>query len=206
MASKLTEGNAEIAKQLERAKAVLAVSRAKLEAQEQAEAGLVVEEEEEKSVPFFAMDTADENGKKDKVVKDKNEAGLFTTDGDLMAKLSEEEEWESRSLLEVFEDEKEKKPVSMNVDRDIAASMYNLRKHLQTDDFMKIFDKRNFFIGDPWKEKISVDLDLVLFVGSKLLFSWVWSTHLVKKDPNHLSVTWKRNEWIKTTIEWHCSI
>jgi len=149
MASKLTEGNAEIAKQLERAKAVLAVSRAKLEAQEQAEAGLVVEEEEEKSVPFFAMDTADENGKKDKVVKDKNEAGLFTTDGDLMAKLSEEEEWESRSLLEVFEDEKEKKPVSMNVDRDIAASMYNLRKHLQTDDFMKIFDKRNFFIGDP---------------------------------------------------------
>lgn len=152
MGSKSTDGNTEITKQLERAKAALAISRAKMEAQEQAEAGLIEEEKEEntddKAVPFFAMNADDENGKKDRVVKDKNEDGGFTTDGDLMAKLSEEEEWESRPLLEVFQNEKEESPKAMNIDRDIGQSMYNLRKSLQTEDFMKIFDKRNRFIGD----------------------------------------------------------
>mmetsp|Transcript_12497 Transcript_12497/g.29614 ORF Transcript_12497/g.29614 Transcript_12497/m.29614 type:complete len:209 (+) Transcript_12497:267-893(+) len=152
MAPKLNEGNAEITKQLERAKAALAVSRAKMEAQEQAEAGLLEEEKkenekEEESVPFFAMNT-DDAGKKEKVIKEKNENGLFTTDGDLMAKLSEEEEWEPRPLLEVFQNEKEKTADAMNIDRDIGQSMYNLRKSLQTEDFRKIFDKRNRFIGD----------------------------------------------------------
>ena len=151
MAPKLNEGNAEITKQLERAKAALAVSRAKMEAQEQAEAGLVEEEKndqgKDKNVPFFAMTTTD-TGKKEKVIKDKNEDGLFTTDGDLMAKLSEEEEWESRPLLEVFQNEKEKSPDAMNIDRDIGQSMYNLRKSLQTEDFRTIFDKRNRFIGE----------------------------------------------------------
>ena len=155
MGSKSTEVNDEIAKQLERAKAALAVSRAKMEAQEQAEAGLIDEEEnEDKSegkdaVPFFAMNVVDENGKKDRVIKDKNEDGGFTTDGDLMAKLSEEEEWESRPLLEVFQNEKEETPEAMGIDRDIGQSMYNLRKSLQTEDFHKIFDKRNRFIGEP---------------------------------------------------------
>jgi len=153
MVSKPTERNDDITKQLERAKAALAVSRAKMEAQEQAEAGLVAEEKEgkneEKSVPFFAINTTDDNGKKEKVIKDKNKDGLFTTDGDLMAKLSEEEEWEPRPLLEVFKNEKEKGPSAMNIDRDIGQSMYNLRKSLQTEDFMKIFDKRNHFIGEP---------------------------------------------------------
>jgi 2,4-dienoyl-CoA reductase-like NADH-dependent reductase (Old Yellow Enzyme family) len=152
MASKPTEGNVEITKQLERAKAALAVSRAKMEAQEQADAGLVADEKEEKNdekdVPFFAVNTADDNDKKEKVIKDKNEEGLFTTDGDLMAKLSEEEEWESRPLLEVFQNEKEKTPETMNIDRDIGQSMYNLRKSLQTEDFRTIFDKRNRFIGE----------------------------------------------------------
>lgn len=152
MASKPTNGNAEITKQLERAKAALAISRAKMEAQEQVDAGLLEEDKEakieENKVPFFAMNTADNNGKKEKVIKDKNENGLFTTDGDLMAKLSEEEEWESRPLLEVFKNEKEKTPDALNIDRDIGQSMYNLRKSLQTEDFSKIFDKRNRFIGE----------------------------------------------------------
>ena len=142
----------DITKQLERAKAAIAISRAKMEAREQAEAGLDAEDTEEKSdekaVPFFAMNTADDDSKKDKVIKDKNEDGGFTTDGALMAKLSEEEEWESRSLLDVFTNEKEK-PDAMNIDRDIGQSMYNLRKTLQTEDFMRIFDKRNRFIGEP---------------------------------------------------------
>jgi len=153
MALKPTERNDDITKQLERAKAALAVSRAKMEAQEQAEADLVAEEKEGKNegkcVPFFAINTADDDGKKEKVIKDKNKDGLFTTDGDLMAKLSEEEEWEPRPLLEVFQNEKEKGPSAMNIDRDIGQSMYNLRKSLQTEDFMKIFDKRNHFIGEP---------------------------------------------------------
>jgi len=152
MTSKPNEGNSEIMKQLERAKAALAVSRAKMEAQEQAEAGLIEDESEDKkdkeNVPFFAMSAADESGKKDKVIKDKNEDGLFTTDGDLMAKLSEEEEWESRPLLDVFQNEKEKAPEAMGIDRDIGQNMYNLRKSLQTEDFAKIFDKRNRFIGE----------------------------------------------------------
>ena len=152
MGSKSTEVNDEIAKQLERAKAALAVSRAKMEAQEQAEAGLVDEhkkdEKSDEAVPFFAMNADDENGKKGRVIKDTNESGGFTTDGDLMAKLSEEEQWESRPLLEVFQNEKEKPPEAMGIDRDIGQSMYNLRKSLQTEDFNKIFDKRNRFIGD----------------------------------------------------------
>lgn len=154
MGSKSAEVNDEIAKQLERAKAALAVSRAKMEAKEQAEAGLLDEDDDEEekkddeAVPFFAMNADDENGKKEKVIKDKKENGAFTTDGDLMAKLSEEEEWESRPLLEVFQNEREEKTEAMNIDRDIGQSMYNLRKSLQTEDFMKIFDKRNRFIGE----------------------------------------------------------
>mmetsp|Transcript_44099 Transcript_44099/g.44770 ORF Transcript_44099/g.44770 Transcript_44099/m.44770 type:complete len:297 (-) Transcript_44099:142-1032(-) len=161
---KNTNSNDETRKILERAKALIAVSRAKIEAQEQEEAILLLLEDKndedgktdkksskKNNVPFFAssssMNSDIDNVKKtEKVIKNKNEdTGLFTTDGDLMAKLSEEEEWESRSLLEVVE----KTVKSKNVDRDIAKSIYNLRKSLQTSDFTKIFDKRNRFIGDP---------------------------------------------------------
>ena len=160
--------NEDIMKQLERAKATIAVSRAKIEAQE-AFVKYIKEaddkqndsnDKEKEIVPFFATANNDNdnsntsNGKKEKVIKDKNEdTGSFTTDGELMAKLSEQEEWESRPILEVFETEEqegEKKSFNAkNVDRDIAKSMFNLRKSLQTEDFMKIFDKRNIFIGDP---------------------------------------------------------
>ena len=89
MAAEPTEGKAEITKQLERAKAALAVSRAKLEAQEQAEAGLIDDVNKEKSngkdVPFFAMNSVDDNEKKEKVIKDKNEDGLFTTGCDVQS-------------------------------------------------------------------------------------------------------------------------
>jgi hypothetical protein len=159
--------NEEIMKQLERAKAAIAVSRVKIEAQEAFVAFIREADDkqdaskEKENVPFFATandsdnnSSTNSNGKKEKVIKDKNEdTGSFTTDGELMAKLSEEEEWESRPILEVFETEEqegEKKSFNAkNVDRDIAKSMFNLRKSLQTEDFMKIFDKRNIFIGDP---------------------------------------------------------
>ncbi|KAL3912760.1 MAG: hypothetical protein SGARI_000989, partial [Bacillariaceae sp.] len=154
----------EVTRQLERARAVLEASRAKMEARERAAEQEFAATEDEKNgtgamgtaVPFFATTQNDNeedgknNGKRDMVIKDQNQDGLFTTDGDLMAKLSEEEEWECRSLFEVFENERrgqQEKDDSLAA-RDVAASIYGLRKVLQTEDFQKIFDKRNRFIGE----------------------------------------------------------
>jgi hypothetical protein len=155
----------EINKQLERAKAVLEISRAKMEARELAAASAAAGATGDDSskdpkarrkgplgtdVPFFATQevVAKKDGKKEKVIKNKNKEGLFTTDGDLMAKLSEEEEWESRPLLEVFQNERGDAPKDSLADRDVAASIFNLRKVLQTEDFQRIFDQRNRFIGE----------------------------------------------------------
>ena len=33
-------------------------------------------------------------------------------------------------------------------DRDVVASIWNLRKTLHNDDFVRVFDKQNRFIGD----------------------------------------------------------
>ena len=33
-------------------------------------------------------------------------------------------------------------------ERDLAASIYNLRKVLKTEDFRRVFDSRNRFIGE----------------------------------------------------------
>jgi len=79
---------------------------------------------------------------------------LVTADGEKMAKLSEEEPWEYRSLLDVFENERDvnedvySKASQQLAQRDVAASIYNLRKELKTEDYRKIFDKRNRFIGE----------------------------------------------------------
>jgi hypothetical protein len=133
----------EISRQVARAKILLAKTKEKMEAAEVAE-----ERPKVGNVPFFA--SADRSPKKEKVIKTQNkETGLITTDGDLMATLSEEEEWEPRPLLEVFRDENEVSLVAQGLaQRDVAASIYNLRKTLQNDDFMKIFNKKNYFIGE----------------------------------------------------------
>jgi hypothetical protein len=155
----------DVARQLQRARAALEVSRAKMAAREQdVENEFTVTMKNEKSaavlkngtmgpeVPFFATLSSASNEKanckRKKVIKSQNEEGLFTTDGDLMAKLSEEEEWESRSLLEVFESERNKPEKNHLAERDVAASIFYLRKQLQTQDFERIFDKRNRFIGE----------------------------------------------------------
>lgn len=191
----LASGNSEeeIDRQLQRARAVLAVSRAKMEAldddvgeTDDLVTGVDLATPTVKSngriirgngdalplasnVPFFAtVSRANSNekkndyqqndetyvgseSKKEKVIKSKNkDTGLFTTDGDLMAKLSEEEEWEPRPLLQVFSNERKTTPTQDHLaDRDVAASIYGLRKSLQLEDFQKIFDKRNRFIGEP---------------------------------------------------------
>lgn len=155
----------EVTRQLERARAVLEVSRAKLAAREQAaENEFAAKAKNGKTttapairmgpeVPFFATQSTNgmaekKNGKREQVIKAQNEEGLFTTDGDLMAKLSEEEEWESRSLFEVFQNERSRPEKDALADRDVAANIFNLRKQLQTEDFQRIFDKRNRFIGE----------------------------------------------------------
>ncbi|KAL3937362.1 MAG: hypothetical protein SGBAC_007529 [Bacillariaceae sp.] len=139
----------EISKQVARAKELLAKSKAKIE---EKELEVLNEEKKEKSdpVPFFAAKSAstDQASRKKKFTKNKNEeTGLATFDGDKMVELSASEEWEVRPLNQVFENES-KESDDPFANRDVAASIFNLRKTLQTDDYLKIFDKRNRFIGE----------------------------------------------------------
>jgi len=149
----------EISQGVQRARALLEKSKAKLAAQD----GAASSEQQQTQLPFFASQTASSgssstiNGteRREQVTKylDKT-TGLITTDGEKMAAMSEQEEWENRSLLDVFETERAewddgKSTASKRLaERDVAASIYNLRKLLQMDDYRKIFDKRNRFIGE----------------------------------------------------------
>jgi hypothetical protein len=146
----------EITRQLERAKELIAKSKAKLETKgavsldnEGVDGGDDTEDAAEgtKNVPFFAAKVKAKENKRDQVVKATNADGLVTIDGDLMAKLSEAEEWEVRSLVEVFEDQQKMSEEPL-VNRDVAQSIMGLQKVLQTADYLKIFDKRNRFIGE----------------------------------------------------------
>eukprot|EP00979_Chaetoceros_neogracilis_P019119 scaffold11812_cov267-Chaetoceros_neogracile.AAC.1 len=94
--------------------------------------------------------SAEKSDKKTSVLKSKNEvSGLSTYDGDLMAALSEEEDWELKGMFDVFDDEIEESDVSKNLGkRDVAASILNLRRSMHNDDYRRIFDKRNFYIGE----------------------------------------------------------
>ena len=87
--------------------------------------------------------------KKTSVTKSIDDNGLITTDGELMAALSEEEDWELKDLMDVFEDEiADSKGTSTLADRDVAASILNMRMNMHNEDYRKVFDKRNFFIGE----------------------------------------------------------
>jgi di/tripeptidase len=139
----------EITRQLERARALIAKTKAKIEAQEVADAEGTTTTGAAANVPFFASKDNKSNSKKDKVIKTQNEDGLFTTDGDLMAQMSESEEWEVRPLNEVFQTEKEiTRKTNKLANRDMSAGIQGLQRVLQTEDYLKIFDKRNRFIGD----------------------------------------------------------
>lgn len=107
------------------------------------------------NVPFFATlhDTGMQN-KRDIVIKSRNDDGLITVNGEEMAKLSEEEMWSARPLGEVFENElnEDEDVYALATEslrqRDVAASIFNLRKSMQPQDYQKIFDKKNYFIGE----------------------------------------------------------
>jgi hypothetical protein len=91
--------------------------------------------------------------KEEDVIKYRNpETGLFTTDGELMAALSVEEEWEAKALLDVFESElEEESEVSKQIaNRDVVSSVRNLKRELQNEDYDAIFDKKNRFIGEDY--------------------------------------------------------
>eukprot|EP00978_Attheya_sp_CCMP212_P018528 scaffold50805_cov45-Attheya_sp.AAC.2 len=138
-----------VSNQISKAKELLAKAKLKLEAREKASS------ESENQVPFFAAQNApstrtDSVSKRDQVTKSKNDAtGLITTDGEKMAAMSEQEQWENRSLGEVFENEtKAREFKSGHVERDVAMSIFNLRRSMKNEDYKRIFDSKNYLIGE----------------------------------------------------------
>ena len=120
------------------------------------------------ALPFFAARASSSstttNSKK---IKSKTQTGSIIADGESMAILSKSEPWEIRSLSQLKfreeatldydgntdedatnEDGTGKTTSSSLADRDVASSIYNLRKMLRNEDFMKVFDSRNRFIGE----------------------------------------------------------
>ena len=98
--------------------------------------------------------TTDSNNLK---VKSRNsDTGLVMADGERMAEISEDEPWEYRSIYEMFDNNNnndaettsDNKPLRVEMKTDVMASIQNLRKVLQQEDYRKIFDPRNRFIGE----------------------------------------------------------
>lgn len=141
----------DIQNQLAKARKLLEETKAKVAASEQAK-------EQNSETQLNSNDTENDDEettttKRESVIKSTNEeTGLITTDGELMAALSEEEEWEVKSLMDVFESESENGRHDVIDDglasRDVAASIFNLRLKMQEGDYKRIFDKRNRFIGE----------------------------------------------------------
>jgi hypothetical protein len=148
----------EVNRRLVRAKEVLKMSKAKLESRaSQATAGGASKAPVGAAgVPFFASKkvTVDPQ-RRESVIKARDEiTGLVTADGEKMAAMSEQEEWQVRSLFDLFENEMGEtadvysQTSQQLADRDLVVGVWNLRKHMHTADYMKIFDKKNFFIGE----------------------------------------------------------
>lgn len=150
-----------VAAQIEKAKRLLEDARKKQKEQEAAaasgaEAGSQAEGEDSK-LPFFAAKshaaTAAEHARK---IKSTTASGEIVADGAAMATMSQSEPWEVRSLDQMFDKEARMDYDGNEVEgegsglaeRDLAASIYNLRKALQNDDFRKVFNSRNRFIGE----------------------------------------------------------
>jgi hypothetical protein len=141
----------------EKARALLVKSKAKLLAANRQKGGET--NEQVSTLPFFASQILQERPadavRRAEVIKSRDEkTGLITTHGEKMAAMSEKEDWEVRSLSDVFDNELEE-----NADvyamasrqlagRDVAASIWNLRKTLKTEDYHIIFDPKNYFIGE----------------------------------------------------------
>jgi hypothetical protein len=153
-------GDDEINQGVLRARALLEKTKAKLAAQAASKALSEANsddggDEKTEAVPFFAASSqpagaVDNTQRRDQVTKYRDEAtGLITTDGEKMAAMSESEVWETRSLLDMNDTVPDKSTASKRLaDRDVAASIFNMRRHLQVNDYRKIFDTKNRFIGE----------------------------------------------------------
>lgn len=153
----------DIQQQLAKAKALLEKTKAKLEKEEQpangdssspSQSSSSSGDSQKEALPFFAV-VGRSPEKMKEVIKSRNEeTGLVTADGEKMAELSESEQWEARPLGEVFENELNENEDLYSManeqlaERDVAASIWNLRKTLQGNDYRAIFDKKNRFIGE----------------------------------------------------------
>mmetsp|Transcript_14436 Transcript_14436/g.23534 ORF Transcript_14436/g.23534 Transcript_14436/m.23534 type:complete len:264 (-) Transcript_14436:217-1008(-) len=113
------------------------------------------------ALPFFAQQsftaTAIDHTQK---IKSKTKSGDIIADGDTMTSLSNSEPWERRSLSDIGFESEARSDYDGNLiaadedvkrklaERDLAASIYNLRKVMQNEDFRRVFDARNRFIGE----------------------------------------------------------
>lgn len=157
-----------VAAQIRKARKLLRDAKKKMEAETTATAATngksstTTKEEQPSPLPFFAQQSftaaAIDNTRK---IKSKTKSGEIIADGDTMTSLSNSEPWERRSLSDIgFQSEARSDfdgnlvEVDLNgnlgglAERDLAASIYNLRKVLRNEDFKKVFDSRNWFIGE----------------------------------------------------------
>jgi hypothetical protein len=153
----ILNGEEEIAQGVLRARALLEKTKAKLAAQAASKALSDAnggDDGKTQALPFFASQSAgavDDTQRREQVTKSTSATGLITIDGEKMAAMSEQEVWETRSLLDLNsgDDGAGKSTASKRLaDRDVAASIFNLRRHLQVNDYRKIFDTKNRFIGE----------------------------------------------------------
>lgn len=123
-----------------------------------AEANRTTKERESSSpLPFFATHNSSSTPQK---IKSTSSSGIIA-DGATMTDLSNSEPWESRPLNTMFAREprsdydgnlvmeeyaSEKK--STLAERDLARNILALKRQLQDEDFQKVFNSRNRFIGD----------------------------------------------------------
>jgi len=135
----------DVTRQLAKARELLEQCKAKLAEETEADEAIDVVEE----TPIDS-ESSIETEKRTKVTKTTDdESGLITTDGELMAAISELEDWEIRDIFDCFEDELEESDVSKQLaKRDVASSLYGLRMSMQNEDYAKIFNKKNYWIGE----------------------------------------------------------
>ena len=128
----------DIARQVAKAKELLESVKAKMAAKEAAakakEDDSGSKEDESKPTELF-FGEENEDSRRNRIIKNKDEStGLVQADGELMAALSADEQWEARSLLEVFESELDEDEDVYSLasqqlaSRDVAASIRNLRR------------------------------------------------------------------------------
>jgi len=154
-------GDDDVSRQLEKARKLIAEAKGKLEAKE------LEAQDPSSTAPvaqhFFATEDNEEDEatreknkeeKRSRVIKQELDNGKITTDGDMMVELSQNEKWEMRPLMDVFEPEKmsEEDEKSREERRkkeiQIVQAMMNLKQKLGKDDYEKIFNNKNFFIGE----------------------------------------------------------